>query len=198
MSIRPQGSAAFGVEGDGGSAAFGGVAPIYAPSAALSLAVYLFSPLVEDHEVLDWELRATERDAAIPAVPRGSRRSRRPRHARDPRYLCRQRRDLRSSHLAAGSGRGGGQRMEDLARRQRRRHPVRARCRLAGGASGGRAFQQRHHVRSAPGGGERRNLHFGGVFRRRHRCNHHRQQRRPDPRRRRSLPRRRRRHPRGP
>ena len=69
MSIRPQGSAAFGVEGDGGSAAFGGVAPIYAPSAALSLAVYLFSPLVEDHEVLDWELRATERDAAIPAVP---------------------------------------------------------------------------------------------------------------------------------
>ncbi len=57
-----------GGQGDGGAAAFGGVAPIYAPDAAQSLALYLFSPIVDDHEVLDWELRATERAAAVVGV----------------------------------------------------------------------------------------------------------------------------------
>ena len=57
-----------GVGVGGGSAAFGGVAPIHAPDADQSLAVYLFSPIVEDHEVLDWELRATERAAAVVGV----------------------------------------------------------------------------------------------------------------------------------
>ena len=63
VDVGPAGGA-----GAGGSAAFGGVAPIYAPDAAQSLAVYLFSPIVDDHEVLDWELRATERTAAVAGV----------------------------------------------------------------------------------------------------------------------------------
>ena len=54
-------------EGVGGSS-FGGAAPIYAPDAAQSLVAYLFSPIVEEHEVLDWELRASERAAATAAV----------------------------------------------------------------------------------------------------------------------------------
>ena len=54
--------------GVGGAAAFGGVALIHAPDAAQSLALYLFAPLVEQHEALDWELRATERAAAVAGV----------------------------------------------------------------------------------------------------------------------------------
>ena len=52
----------------GGDSAFGGSAPIHAPDAAQSLLVYLFSPIVEEHEVLDWELRASERTAAVAGV----------------------------------------------------------------------------------------------------------------------------------
>ena len=54
--------------GIGGDASFGGAAPIHAPDAAQSLLVYLFAPLVREHEVLDWELRATERTAAVAGV----------------------------------------------------------------------------------------------------------------------------------
>ena len=88
-----------GTGGDGGSAAFGGLAPIWAPDADQSLAVYLFSPIVDDNEVLDWELRASERTAAVAGV------------ADTPatRLLYADAAETSgSAHLATGSSRGGG------------------------------------------------------------------------------------------
>ena len=55
-------SGAGGRGGGRGSAAFGGVASFGAQTALTSgLMVYLFSPIVSDHEVIDWQLSASER-----------------------------------------------------------------------------------------------------------------------------------------
>ena len=179
-------------DGAGGSAAFGGVAPVHAPDAAQSLAVYLFSPIVEDHEVLDWELRATERDAAVPAVPAVPAVSATYDAYSDVAGTLGVRLTLLDPTGAAGK------RMDIRTGAQRRRHPVRECCGHAAYPSGRTDLPRRHPAQSDRGCGECRRIRVGSVFRW-GRCSDHHRKRFPDPdRRRRSFPRGRRRSPRGP
>ena len=66
MSLIPPG---LGGIGAGGSAAFGGAAIVAGPGIAAGLRVYLFSPIVSNHEALGWQLMATERSAAVAGIP---------------------------------------------------------------------------------------------------------------------------------